>query len=132
MTYRSPSTLTILRKTLRTDSISKRGDVFTARKGFFYTSGKTAEDFAQSIESQVKQIFRNRKIAVIEDSGEVWKPFRGGATISQSSHWFVKFRVENNRELVESVNLQSGKKIMIEAWKKGGCCDPGCEVFWTM
>ncbi len=31
--------------------------------------------------------------AVVLDSGEVWKPFVGGAPLAKSSHWFVKFTV---------------------------------------
>jgi hypothetical protein len=29
----------------------------------------------------------------IIDSGEQWKPFRGGDTLKQGSHWWVKFSI---------------------------------------
>ena len=33
--------------------------------------------------------------AEILESGEVWKDFRGGASVAQQSHWFVKFTVQS-------------------------------------
>lgn len=34
--------------------------------------------------------------------------------------------------MVETVNLMSGKKLMIPASEKGGCTDPGTETYWSM
>lgn len=70
------------------DSVSARDGGFTARRGFFYTHGYTADRFVAAVKTAVPG-------AVVTDSGEVWKPFRGGAAVGQQSHWFVKFRVEN-------------------------------------
>lgn len=66
------------------DTFSKRDGVFTVRREFFYTRGTHAEDKV----NEVLAAFPNAKIL---DSGEVWKPFRGGASTANSSHWFVKF-----------------------------------------
>jgi hypothetical protein len=73
-----------IRENLICDSASKRGNVFTVRKGFFYTGGATAENFV----ARVKEAFPT---AVVVDKGEVWKPFKGGASVAQQSHWFVSF-----------------------------------------
>jgi len=34
--------------------------------------------------------------------------------------------------MVETINLMSGKKLMIRADEKGGCTDPGTETYWSM
>lgn len=70
------------------DSCSKRDGVFTARKGFFYTFAGTSEKFAETI----KAAFPNAKII---EHGEHWAPFRGGASVAESSHWWVKFTMED-------------------------------------
>jgi hypothetical protein len=75
-----------VRESLHADSVSQKDGVFTVRRGFFYTGGKTSEDFANA----VKAVFPT---AVVIDSGEVWTPFRGGATVAKQSHWWVKFTV---------------------------------------
>ncbi len=66
------------------DQVVKRGDVWTVRRGFYYSFGETADKYVQG----VKKAFPN---AAILDSGEFNAPFRGGAPIQKSSHWFVKF-----------------------------------------
>lgn len=69
---------------LRVDTASTKNGVYTIRKGFFYTNGFTAEKLAE----RVLEAYPEAKIL---DKGEVWKPFRGGASVAASSHWFVKF-----------------------------------------
>lgn len=66
------------------DTVSKKGDVYTVRKEFFYTGGKSATDLA----NRVLAAFPDAKIV---DKGETWKPFKGGASTANSSHWWVKF-----------------------------------------
>jgi len=66
------------------DQVTRRGEVWTARRGFFYRFGGSAEKFSEG----VKKAFPN---ATILDCGEFNAPFRGGALLARSSHWFVKF-----------------------------------------
>lgn len=68
------------------DTLSNKAGVFTARREFFYRHGFDAQQFAALVKSKVPN-------AQILDSGEIWKPFRGGASTANSSHWFVKFQV---------------------------------------
>ena len=75
-----------VREKLHTDTVSRKGDVFTVRVGFFYRMGKDVSN----LENAVKKAFPN---AVIVDSGEKWVAFRGGHTTAQGSHWWVKFQV---------------------------------------
>jgi hypothetical protein len=81
--------LSDIKDLIHADSISQKDGVYLVRKGFFYTHGKGTEDF----ETRVKEIFPE---AIILDSGEVWKPFRGGASVGKQSHWWVKFKLPNN------------------------------------
>ena len=78
------TTLSEIKNTLSADSYSKKNNVFTVRREFFYTHGRTAEQFRD-------EVLKCYPTATIVDFGEVWKPFRGGASAANSSHWFVKF-----------------------------------------
>ena len=68
------------------DDISLSKDIITVRRGFFYTMGKTADDYVQ-------RVLKAYPKAKIIDSGEVWRTFRGGASVRTQSHWFVKFKL---------------------------------------
>jgi hypothetical protein len=65
---------------------SKKDDCFIVRKSFFYTMGKKTEDY-------VNRVLLSFPNATIVDSGEIWKSFRGGSTVAQGSHWYVKFQL---------------------------------------
>jgi hypothetical protein len=80
------STASTVREALHPDTLSCKSNVYTARWGFFYTHGRTAERYVDA----VKKAFPE---AVILGSGEVWKNFRGGASVAQQSHFYVKFSV---------------------------------------
>lgn len=75
-----------IKDTLGADTISKKGTVITVRKSFFYTGGFTPQAYV----TKVLAAFPGAKII---DSGEIWRPFRGGASVAQSSHWYVKFEL---------------------------------------
>ena len=76
----------IVENVIGCDQCTKRNGVFTARKGFFYTHGMTAEKFAESILKFVPE-------AKVIETDEIWKPFIGGAPIARQSHFLVKFEV---------------------------------------
>lgn len=57
------------------------------RKGFYYTSGYTSAQFSNKITNILTKAGITIKVV---GHGEVWKPFRGGASVAQSSHWWVK------------------------------------------
>ena len=83
---------TLGRASCSIDTLSQKAGVFTVRRGFFYTNGFTAEKLAEKIKAAVPG-------AIIIEQGEVWKAFRGGASVAQQSHWFVKFTVEEKSDL---------------------------------
>jgi hypothetical protein len=77
-------TLKEVKQKLHVDSYSLKNDIYTVRKGFYYKMGKSTKD----LENKVLEAFPNAKII---DSGEIDKPFCGGASVANNSHWYVKF-----------------------------------------
>mgnify|MGYP001581753633 CR=1 FL=1 len=75
-----------IKSQLGVDTISKKGDIITVRSEFYYKHGRSE----QSIVNRIKHFFPNVEII---DSGEHWAPFKGGASVAQSSHWYVKFKI---------------------------------------
>lgn len=69
---------------------NKEGNL-VARREFFYTHGYSAEKFSQAVSSALSA--EGIKHTIV-DSGETWKPFRGGASVANSSHWWVEIRLE--------------------------------------
>ena len=80
-------TLTDVKNEVHADTYSKVNGVFTLRWEFFYRMGQTEQDKVEL----VKKAFPTANII---DAGENYRPFRGGASTANSSHWFVKFTVE--------------------------------------
>lgn len=70
---------------IHTLSKNKEGN-YVARRQFYYTKGKTSLDFANEI-----SLFPGIEIL---DQGEVYKPFKGGASTANSSHWYVIFKIK--------------------------------------
>lgn len=81
-------TLKEIKQKLYFDTYSVKNGVFTVRKEFFYKFGK-------NVGSCIEQILNVFPDAKIIEYDEVWKPFRGGASVANSSHWYVKFTFED-------------------------------------
>ena len=75
-----------LKKDLGASTLSKRSGVYTARWSYFYRHNVTVENKI----AKVKSVLPNANIV---DSGDVWKSFRGGASVANQSHWYVKFTI---------------------------------------
>lgn len=75
-----------IKNLLSASSVSIKAGVFTARWGFFWRQGRSSDEYAERVRSKLG--------ACVLDHGEVWKSFRGGASVSQSSHWWVKFTIQ--------------------------------------
>lgn len=58
------------------------------RRGFYYTHGNTAADFALSVTQALRPLN-----AQVVDFGEQWKSFSGGQSVAQGSHWWAKVKV---------------------------------------
>lgn len=79
-------TISQIKEKINADTYSRKGDVITVRRQFFYTHGLKTQDFIDDI----KRVFSNANIL---DSGQRFVPFNGGSSVAKSSHWFVKFTV---------------------------------------
>lgn len=74
---------------LMVDQVTLSKGTYTMRDEFYYRHGRSANDYVKL----VRETFPNAEIL---ESGEIWKPFRGGASTANSSHWFVKFKLKEN------------------------------------
>jgi len=60
---------------------------YVIRQGFFYKQGRSAELLAEKLKEKIPT-------AEIVNKGEIYKPFRGGQTVAQESHFFVEFCIK--------------------------------------
>lgn len=73
------------------EALTKYRGVYTYRQGFFYRHNN---DHFKVREKLSKALENAGMAATILDSGEQWKAFRGGDSLKQGSHWWVKFSIE--------------------------------------
>jgi hypothetical protein len=74
----------IILKECGASTCSMRNGVLIARKSFFYTHGFSGEQFAKRISNS---LFEHGIRSNIVNSSTVWKPFRGGDSVAQGSHF---------------------------------------------
>ncbi len=76
------------------DHVEKHKDgTYTARREFFYSHGATSEGFSNRVSDGLHSAGMKHEIL---DHGRVDKPFKGGGTTKQNSHFWVKFKLHNN------------------------------------
>lgn len=85
-------TTAIIRDALGTtpDAVTKYKGVYTYRRGFFFTMGCTSKKVSCDVS---KALTEAGIVHAIVDFGQQWRTFRGGDTLKQGSHWWVKFTV---------------------------------------
>lgn len=64
---------------------NKLGQI-VVRRGFFYRHGKTSQDWVNTVSNALTAAKVEFNVV---SAGEVWKAFRGGSTVANSSHWYV-------------------------------------------
>jgi hypothetical protein len=91
MVTQKKMSLKSLEETLKNvDKVSRmKNGQFKIYQGFFYTHGKSAEDFATDVMRQL-----DGQGAILVDYGMVWKEFKGGAPVARQSHWWVIIKFE--------------------------------------
>lgn len=71
------------------DSVGRKKDgSIIIRRGFFYRHGQDAESYKIAVCKVLNKC--DGMPYAIKDYGEHWTTFRGGASIANSSHWFVE------------------------------------------
>lgn len=76
--------------TVDTIGKNRKGEI-VFRRGFFYRHGNTGEKFAERISSKLNELEIKHTVV---DSGEIWKPFRGGASVAQGSHFYAIVKID--------------------------------------
>lgn len=71
--------------TVDTVSRNSKGQI-VLRRGFYYRHGMDCAQLAEQVTAALATAGIDLKVV---DRGEVWKPFRGGSTVAQGSHWYV-------------------------------------------
>jgi hypothetical protein len=70
------------------DSIGKnKAGAIVIRRGFFYRNGMDCAKFTAKVDAALKAA--GLEFTIVRD-GEHYAPFRGGASVAQSSHWYVE------------------------------------------
>lgn len=72
------------------DSISCKDGIYTARIGFYYQHGRSAEWMRKRVQDSLPE-------AEIIDAGEKYATFSGGAPLSRQSHWWCKFKMPEKK-----------------------------------
>ena len=73
------------------DMISKkRNGNILFRQGFFYTGGVTAGQFKVRISDRLDALGVTYEVV---EAYQTWKPFKGGASIANQSHWGCEVRI---------------------------------------
>jgi hypothetical protein len=70
------------------DNLRKKGNGWIVRQGFYYTFSGSSENLAKRVN---EAIIKSGLKLVVKEHGQQWKPFRGGDSVSQGSHWWVTF-----------------------------------------
>jgi len=90
-----------IKRNVSADSIYRQKDgTIIFRRGYFYRHGMTPEAFRDKISSSLKKIGIDHSVV---DYGDHWTPFNGGASLSRSSHFYVRVRVEEKKEHPEGM-----------------------------
>jgi hypothetical protein len=73
-----------------------KGDVLL-RRGFFYAPSGGSEGFAEMVRSSLQgKVFAHKGqqvMVAVQDHGMVHRPFKGGASVAQQSHMWVRLAV---------------------------------------
>lgn len=75
-----------VKKKIGCSTVSRRGDVYTARQGYFFHMGRTTQTLIDKITKEFPD-------AIILESWDKFLPFRGGAPVAKQSHWGVSFKL---------------------------------------
>jgi hypothetical protein len=73
-------------------SVEKKTGHIIARREFYYRHGQDSRSFRKDIEKLLSGKVNAQNFNIIQDD-EVYKPFSGGASTRNSSHFWVKIQV---------------------------------------
>lgn len=79
-----------LQELISIDQVTRKGDLYTFRSGYFYRMGRDENKVAARISKALTAHGYRHEIV---DKGDHWAAFNGGASIARSSHFWVKIRL---------------------------------------
>lgn len=84
----------LIRDELHTSTIgtNKHGHI-VCRWSFFYTNGMSAVKYGDKVRAFLES---NDIYYEIIELREIWKPFKGGASVAAQSHFRVEFKILDN------------------------------------
>ena len=82
----------VLEDTLHPSTIGMTKGSIRLRWGFFYTHGRTSEYYVNIVNMTLDGIGLNY---VIEDHGQIWKNFKGGASTAAQSNFYVIVKIQD-------------------------------------
>ena len=74
---------------IHVDEVTVRKGIYTARQGFFYTHGRTSFHLFSEVSTAMHPWF------TMTTHGTEHKPFKGGDSVKNSSHFWVNFAAAN-------------------------------------
>lgn len=81
------------------DAVSKNKDGhIVVRDTFFYKAGRTSEGHTHKVKKALDAAGIKHSIV---DDGEHWAPFRGGASVAKSSHFYTNVKLHEDTEISE-------------------------------
>ena len=87
--------LAVLKASYGFDTVGRRGDNILVRKGYFYSNGYDEDKLATKALAMLSSA--GIKAGVVQ-AGNVWKPFKGGASTAAQSHWWVELKIVENAQ----------------------------------
>lgn len=122
-------TLTAVRQALNVDALHFRNGSYTAR--VLKTRGETMVNH-HTIKAAIEQLTANRSTIEVLDIGDHNATAeRPNAPIRDRSHWWVRFRICDNMQPVEVINLMTNKPVMIPMYAVGTDLDPSQQSYWS-
>ena len=122
-------TVAAVRQALNVDALHFRDGSYTAR--VLKTRPETTA-IHHTVKAAIEQLTGNRSTVEVLDVGDhnatTEKP---NAPIRDRSHWWVRFRICDNMQQVEVINLMSNKPVMIPMYAVGTHLDPSQERYWS-
>jgi signal peptidase I len=82
--------ISVLNASYGFDTVGRKGDNVLVRKGYFYSNGGSEDKVADRAISTLAAAGIKARVM---RTGDVWKPFKGGASIAAQSHWWVELRI---------------------------------------
>ena len=81
----------LIQTNLYPDSLGKRNGNLLCRWGFFYRHGRTSDKYCDLVTMLLNANQIDHKVV---DHGQIWKDFKGGASVARQSHFYVEIQLK--------------------------------------